>query len=36
LVLELDPADANVASLDITVHKKGVSEPKKASVPIVR
>jgi VWFA-related protein len=36
LVLQLDPADANVVSLDIIVHKKGASDVKKASVPIVQ
>jgi VWFA-related protein len=35
LVLQLDPADANVASLDITVKKKGTSDSRKVSVPIV-
>ncbi len=34
LVLQLDPADANVASLDITVKKKGTNDAKKVSVPI--
>ena len=36
LVLELDPAQANVASVDVTVHKKGVAEPQKTSVAIVQ
>lgn len=36
LVLELAPADANVASLDITVRRKGVLEAKKLSLPIVQ
>ena len=34
LVLQLDPADANVASLDITVKKKGSTDAKTVSVPI--
>jgi hypothetical protein len=36
LVLQLDPADANVATLDITVHTRGVSDAKKVSVPIAQ
>jgi len=34
VVLQLEPADANVASLDITFHRKGVSEAGKVRVPI--
>ena len=34
LVLQLDPAEANVASLDITVKRKGTNDAKKVSVPI--
>jgi VWFA-related protein len=34
LVLQLNPADARVASLDITVHTKGVADAKKVSIPI--
>jgi VWFA-related protein len=34
LVLQLNPADAKVASLDITVHTKGVADAKKVSIPI--
>jgi hypothetical protein len=34
LVLQLEPADANVASLEITVKKKGTNDAKKVSVPI--
>jgi len=34
LVLQLDPAGANVASLDITVKRKGTNEEKIVSVPI--
>ena len=34
LVLQLNPAEAKVASLDITVHTKGVADAKKVSVPI--
>ena len=36
VVLQLDPKDANVASLDITVKKKGTTYAKKMSVPIVQ
>ncbi|HEX9493206.1 MAG TPA: VWA domain-containing protein [Thermoanaerobaculia bacterium] len=36
LVLQLEPADANVAALDITVKKKGSPDAKKVSVPIVQ
>ena len=34
LVVQLNPADAKVATLDITVHAKGAPDPKKVSVPI--
>jgi VWFA-related protein len=34
LVLQLNPADPKVASLDITVHTKGVADAKKVSIPI--
>jgi VWFA-related protein len=34
LVLQLEPADANVASLDITVKKKGSPDARRVSVPI--
>jgi len=34
LVLQIDPAAANVASLDITVTKKGTNDSKKLAVPI--
>jgi VWFA-related protein len=36
VVLQLDPADANVASLDITMRAKGVADAKKVSVPIAQ
>ncbi|MDQ6802726.1 MAG: VWA domain-containing protein [Acidobacteriota bacterium] len=36
LVLQLNPADARVATLDITVHTKGVADAKKVSVPIAQ
>ena len=36
LVLEIDPSQSNVASVDITVHKKGVATAQKTSVPIVQ
>ena len=36
LVLELEPADAGVAALDITVKKKGTTIAQKSSVPIVQ
>ena len=36
LVLQLNPADAMVATLDITVHTKGVADAKKVSVPIAQ
>ena len=36
LVLEVDPKDANVASVDVTVRKKGAAESQKTSVPIVQ
>jgi VWFA-related protein len=36
LVLELDPKDANVAAVDITVRKKGAPEATKISVPIAQ
>lgn len=34
LVLQLDAADATAATLDVTVHKKGVAEAQKTSVVI--
>jgi VWFA-related protein len=34
LVLQLDPADAKAANLDITVKKKGASDAKTVTVPI--
>ena len=36
LVLEIDPAQANVAAVDVTVHKKGDPNAQKTSVPIVQ
>jgi VWFA-related protein len=36
LVLQLDPADATTANLDVTVRKKGVAEAQKTSVPVVQ
>ena len=36
VVLQLDPKDANVASLDITVKKKGTNDARKMSVPITQ
>lgn len=36
LVLELDPKDANVASVDVTVRKKTGGAAQKASIPIVQ
>jgi VWFA-related protein len=36
LVFQLDPADANVTSLEITVKKKGAADTRKVSVPIAQ
>ena len=36
LIIQLDPADAVANSLDVTVHKKGVPDARKASVAIVQ